>query len=89
MTEKSAGAVSRDLGVMEGKGFYNRHSRPQRSAVSFGLPLLEQAVEAVPLPGIGEVFQVAHYGVAGGNNSMEPVADQLNIPEVSFFIGDG
>ena len=66
MTEKNTGAASRELGVMEGKGFYNRHSRPQRGAVAFGLPLLEHAVEAVPLPGPGEVFQVADYGVAGG-----------------------
>jgi S-adenosylmethionine-dependent carboxyl methyltransferase len=74
VTEKeNTGAASGELGVMEGKGFYNRHSRPQRGAVAFGLPLLEQAVEAVPLPGPGGVFQVADYGVAGGNNSMEPM----------------
>ena len=53
MTEKNTGAASRELGVMEGNGFYNRHSRPQRGAVAFGLPLLEHAVEAVPLPGPG------------------------------------
>ena len=74
LTEKNnTGATSGNLGVMEGKGFYNRHSRPQRGAVAFGLPLLEQAVEAIPLPGFGEAFQVADYGVAGGNNSMEPM----------------
>jgi hypothetical protein len=53
MTEKNTGAASRELGVMEGKGFCNRHSRPQRGAVAFGLPLLEHAVEAVSLPGPG------------------------------------
>lgn len=75
MTEKNTGAASlpQELGVMEGKGFYNRHSRPQHSAVAFGLPLLTRAIEAVPLPDPGEVFQVADYGVAGGHNSMEPV----------------
>src|SRR5215203_2115707 len=73
MTEKNIGAASGDLGVMEGKGFYNRHSRPQRGAVAFGLPLLEHAIGAVPLPDPGEVLQVADYGVAGGNNSMEPM----------------
>jgi len=73
MTEKSTTASSGDLGVMEGKGFYNRHSRPQRGAVAFGLPLLERAVGAVSLPDSGEVLQVADYGVAGGNNSMEPM----------------
>ena len=73
MTEKNTTAASGDLGVMEGKGFYNRHSRPQRGAVAFGLPLLERAVGAVSLPDSGEVLQVADYGVAGGNNSMEPM----------------
>jgi hypothetical protein len=73
MTEKNTTVASGDLGVMEGKGFYNRHSRPQRGAVAFGLPLLEHAVGAVPLPGSGEALQVADYGVAGGNNSMEPM----------------
>ena len=68
-----AATGSQELGVMEGKGFYNKHSRPQHSAVAFGLPLLEQAVEAVPLPGPEEVFRVADYGVAGGHNSMQPV----------------
>src|SRR4051794_19024090 len=65
MTENKTGAASRELGVMVGRGFYNKHSRPQRGAVAFGLPLLEHAVEAVPLPGPSEVFQVADYGVAG------------------------
>ena len=75
MTKKNTDAASRpqDLGVMEGKGFYNRHSKPQHGAVAFGLPLLARAVEDVPLPGPGEVFRVADYGVAGGHNSMEPV----------------
>src|SRR3954468_17044599 len=76
MTEKNTTAA--DLGVMEGKGFYNRHSRPQRGAVAFGLPLLEQAVAAVPLPGPGEALQVADYGVAGGNNAMEPVRTSID-----------
>jgi hypothetical protein len=56
MTEKNTGAASGDLGVMEGKGFYNGHSRPHRGAVAFGLPLLEHAVGAVPLPDPGEVL---------------------------------
>ena len=73
MTEKNTTAASGDLGVMEGKGFYNRHSRPQRGAVAFGLPLLDHAVGAVPLPDPGGVLQVADYGVAGGINSMEPM----------------
>jgi hypothetical protein len=55
MTEKNTAAASGALAVMEGKGFYNTHSRPQRGAVAFGLPLLEHAVGAVPLPDPGGV----------------------------------
>ena len=73
MTEKHTAAASGALGMMEDKGFYNRHSRAQRGTVAFGLPLLEHAVGAVPLPDPGGVLQVADYGVAGGNNSMEPM----------------
>ena len=72
MTDDKVASRSQELGVMEGKGFYNKHSRPQHSAVAFGLPLLERAVEAVPWPDPGDVFGVADYGVAGGRNSMEP-----------------
>jgi hypothetical protein len=66
-----------DRGVMEGKGFYNTHSRPQHSAISFGLPLLARAIESVPLPAPGEVFLIADYGVAGGHNSIEPVRSAI------------
>lgn len=68
MTDRNteATAHARALGVMEGKGYYNRHSRPQHSAVAFGLPLLACAVEAVPLPDSGEGLRIADYGVAGG-----------------------
>jgi hypothetical protein len=74
-----AASGSRELGMMEGKGFYNKHSRPQHSAVAFGLPLLERAVEAVPLPEPGEVFRIADYGVAQGYNSMEPVRTVIDV----------
>jgi hypothetical protein len=79
--EKRAKAASRpqELGVMEGKGFYNEHSKPQHSSVAFGLPLLTRAVEAVPLPTPGEVFQVADYGVAGGHNSVEPMRTVIDL----------
>lgn len=70
---------SQGQGVMEGKGFYNIHSKPQHSAISFGLPLLTRAVESVPLPGPGEVFLIADFGVAGGHNSMEPVRSAIEL----------
>ena len=79
--EQRVKATSRpqELGVMEGKGFYNEHSKPQHSAVAFGLPLLTRAVESVPLPGPGEVFHVADYGVAGGHNSVEPIRTVIDL----------
>jgi hypothetical protein len=71
---------------MEGKGFYNNHSKPQHSAIQFGLPLMTRAVESVLLPVAGEVFVLADYGVAGGYNSMEPVGtsrrDLCHVDEV-------
>jgi hypothetical protein len=79
MTDDKVASRSQELGVMEGKGFYNKHSRPQHSAVAFGLPLLERAVEAVSLPDPGDVFGVADYGVAGGHNSMEPVQTIIDV----------
>jgi len=77
-TDKAA-SRSQDLGVMEGKGFYNRHSKPQHSAIPFGLPLITRAVESVPLPVADEIFMVADYGVAGGHNSMEPVRTAIEL----------
>ena len=69
---------SRALGVMEGKGYYNLHSRPQHDAVAFGLPLAERAAAAVSLPTAGGVLTIADYGVAGGHNSMEPVGAMIS-----------
>ena len=69
---------SRALGVMEGKGYYNRHSRPQHDAVAYGLPLVERAAAAVSLPTAGGVLTIADYGVAGGHNSMEPVGAMIS-----------
>ena len=36
--------------VMKGQGFYNKHSRPQQTADSLGLPLLGRAVEEMTVP---------------------------------------
>jgi hypothetical protein len=69
---------SRALGVMEAKGYYNLHSRPQHDAVAFGLPLAQRAAAAVALPAAGGVLTIADYGVAGGHNSMEPVGAMIS-----------
>jgi hypothetical protein len=59
--------------VMKGHGFYNEHSRPQQEADSLGLPLLERAVEEMPVPQEAEPAVVADFGAAQGRNSLAPM----------------
>ncbi|MEW6542765.1 MAG: SAM-dependent methyltransferase [Nitrospirota bacterium] len=65
--------------VMRGQGFYNTHSQLQRSAIAYGLPLLERAVKAVPLPEPGGAFLVADYGSSEGRNSLEPMKTVIGL----------
>lgn len=58
---------------MEGHGLYNENSRPQGSAGDLGIPLLERAAAAVPLPAAGP-FGIADFGSSEGRNSMGPMA---------------
>src|SRR5215471_6516416 len=59
---------------MEGSGFYDRHSLAQRSAGSFGLPLLERAVAALPEISEGELpIIIADLGAASGRNELIPI----------------
>ena len=59
--------------VMKGHGFYNEHSRPQQTADSLGLPLLERAVEEITVPQGAEPAAVADFGAAQGRNSLGPM----------------
>jgi hypothetical protein len=59
--------------VMQGAGFYNAHSRPQHAAGDFALPMLQDAVAALPVPVASEVFTAVDYGSSQGRNSMAPM----------------
>jgi len=59
--------------VMKGRGFYNKHSRPQQKADSLGLPLLEKAAEEMTVPQGTELAAVADFGAAQGRNSLAPM----------------
>jgi hypothetical protein len=63
--------MAEDTGVMKTQGYYNAHSAPQGSAVSFALPLAERAAAEVAFPKGAAL--VADYGVAQGRNSMIPM----------------
>jgi hypothetical protein len=59
---------------MAGGGYYDQHSQAQRSAGSFGLPLLERAVAALPqLTATTPPVVIADYGAAGGRNELGPM----------------
>src|SRR4028119_1370726 len=59
--------------VMKGHGFYNEHSRSQQQADSLGLPLLQRAVEEMPVFQGAEPAVVADFGAAQGRNSLGPM----------------
>ena len=63
---------------MEGHGLYNENSRPQGSAGDLGMPLLERAAAAVPLPASG-ALAIADFGSSEGRNSMGPIAAALRV----------
>jgi hypothetical protein len=60
----AAGAMGRD---------YAQHSGVQRSAESYGIPMLARALDAVVLPTGGAPFRAADLGAAAGTNSLEPM----------------
>jgi len=62
---------SRDT-TMRGGGYYDRHSRIQRSVLEPAAAVLARAAEAVSLPPAGPLV-IADYGSATGRNSAEPV----------------
>ena len=66
-------------GAMEGRGFYNAHSRPQAAAASRGMGLLAQAAERVGPPPAGAPIVVADYGSAEGRNSLAPVGNAIRV----------
>ena len=62
--------VSSAAGLMQGGGFYNRHSWMQAAGVTAALPALARAAAAVP---IESPVMVADYGSSQGRNSLRPM----------------
>ena len=52
---------------------YARHSAVQHSADSYGMPLLQRALDVVVLPPPGAPFRAADLGAAAGTNSLDPM----------------
>jgi hypothetical protein len=65
--------------VMVGGDYYNRHSECQQNAIQFGLPLLERAIHAIPLPDPGNAILVADYGSSEGRNSVEVMREVVRL----------
>jgi hypothetical protein len=60
-------------GVTEARGSYNRHAATQAAGGALGLPLLEKAVQALPLDGGDGPIVIADYGSSQGRNSLAPM----------------
>ncbi len=58
--------------VMEGSGFYNRHSELQAVSARSADGVLERALEAVPIP--SGLITVADFGSSQGHNSLRQLA---------------
>jgi len=63
---------------MLGHGYYNKHSHAQGAANTYGLPLLERAVDRIELDYVPGVFRVADYGSAQDHNSLLPIKTTLS-----------
>jgi hypothetical protein len=63
-----------DHGVMEGKGFYNRHASIPADSMALSLPLLEKAVRNIEFDGECRPATVVDYGSSQGKNSLAPMS---------------
>ena len=62
-------------GQMKSHGYYGAHSAAQHSAGGLGVPLLERAVDEVPLAEDSAMpIVIADLGAAGGRNELAPMA---------------
>ena len=64
--------------VMLGKGYYSRHSQPQRAAARAADARLVAAAAAIPLPAPPAPLLIGDLGCAGGANEMAPVAAAID-----------
>lgn len=69
MTQRSAAPH----GVMEGQGSYNKHAQLPATGAALGLPLLERAVQRIPLDSTDLPITIADYGSSQGKNSLLPM----------------
>jgi hypothetical protein len=68
------------LGVMEGKGAYNKYARaPAGGAAAVALPLWEKAVRCIDLDTGDQAVVIADYGSSQGKNSMVPIQRRCTI----------
>lgn len=70
------------------KGFYNKHSSTQASAVNSCNSLLVQAAEQAPLEST-RALQIAEWGCAHGGNSITPVYTISEVINNRFKLLDG
>ena len=61
------------VGVMEGKGFYNKYAAIPASGGALALPLLEEAARQVSLDSTDRPIVMADYGSSQGKNSLAPM----------------
>src|SRR5687767_14112871 len=72
------------IAVMEGSGFYNRHSSVQAVAIAAVLPLWEKVSRSIEVG--DENLVIADYGSSQGQNSMIPL--RIAIEALRAEIGD-
>ncbi len=53
------------------RGFYNRHSAPQWSAIEYVLPWVDDAARDIDFAGTPSTIGLADYGCSEGRNSIE------------------
>jgi SAM dependent carboxyl methyltransferase len=71
--EQMSSKVKRPHGVMEGKGAYNKHAKNQAAAAVIAMPLLEKALQQIPLDRGEQPVVIADYGPPQGKNSLGPM----------------
>jgi SAM dependent carboxyl methyltransferase len=64
-------------GVMEGNGAYNKHAQPQAAGASLATPVLQKALEKIPLEPGEQPIIVADYGSSQGKNSLTAVGSAI------------
>ena len=64
--------------VMDGAGFYNRHSVQQEEAAAAAVAMFRRAAEAVARPPSTDRLVIADFGASQGRNSMHPISEALD-----------